>query len=49
VTALSAGTLHHTLGWRAVNLGVVPLLVVTAIAILWLVLRRNVTQSEVAG
>lgn len=46
LTALSAGTLHYLFGWRVVNLGVIPLLSVTAIAILWLAARERVTPVE---
>ena len=41
LTALSAGGLHHVLGWRAVNLAVLPLLGVTALAVLWLARREG--------
>ena len=41
LTALSAGAIHHLFGWRAVNLGVTPLLGVTALAVLWLALGRR--------
>ncbi|MDH4134818.1 MAG: MFS transporter [Gammaproteobacteria bacterium] len=46
LAALSAGSLQHQLGWRAVNLGVIPLIVVTAAAVLWLwtVRRRTITS-----
>lgn len=36
VTALCAGGVHHIFGWRVVNWSVVPLLLVTTAAILWL-------------
>ena len=41
ITALSAGTLHYTLGWRAVNLAALPLLGTAALAVGWLALRRD--------
>ena len=41
LTALSAGGIHHVFGWRVVNLGVTPLLGVTALAVLWLALGRH--------
>jgi len=41
VTALSAGALHHEFGWRAVNLTVVPLYLITAATIGWLLLIRR--------
>jgi len=40
ITALSAGGVHHVFGWRIVNLGVLPLFTVTAIAVLWLYCMR---------
>ncbi len=46
VTALGAGTLHYLFGWKAVNLGVIPLLIVTALAVFWLSARGRVTQIE---
>ena len=46
VTALSAGTLHYLFGWQTVNLGVLPLLAVTALAVFWLAARGRVTQLE---
>lgn len=36
ITALSAGTLHHLFGWRAVNLVAVPLLLAVVAAVIWL-------------
>jgi MFS family permease len=41
VAVLSAGSLQHHLGWRAVNYGVMPLIAVTLIAVTWLLLRRR--------
>jgi MFS family permease len=38
--SLSAGALQHLLGWRAVNLGVLPLIGTIAAALLWLKRRR---------
>lgn len=38
--SLSAGALHATLGWQAVNLAVLPLLAVIAAMMLWLRLRE---------
>lgn len=36
LTALSAGGVHHLFGWRIVNLSVLPLFALTAMAVLWL-------------
>ena len=41
ITALSAGSLHHLFGWAFVNLSVVPLYLLTLLAISWLVLIRR--------
>ena len=41
VTALSAGTLHFTLGWRAVNLATLPLLALAGLAVAWLGWRHG--------
>jgi hypothetical protein len=41
VAVLSAGSLQHHLGWRAVNYGVMPLIAVTVIAVAWLLLLRR--------
>lgn len=43
ITALSAGGLHHSFGWKAVNLSATPLLLITAIAVIWLALYRRRT------
>jgi MFS family permease len=41
LSVLSAGSLQHHLGWRAVNYGVMPLIAVTVLAVTWLLLRRR--------
>ena len=41
VGALTSGAAHHAFGWTAVNLGVAPLILVTAGATLWLKLSRQ--------
>jgi len=41
LSVLSAGSLQHHLGWRAVNFGVMPLIVVTVIAVVWLLVSRR--------
>ena len=47
--SLSAGALQYHLGWRAVNLGVVPLIIVILAAILWLKQVRRVQARALAG
>jgi len=49
LTAVSAGTLHYLFGWRAVNLGVLPLLGLAALAILWLRSECRVNRSGKAA
>jgi len=49
LAVLSAGHLQHHLGWRAVNLGVVPLILVTFAALAWLIRRRRQPVSPVSG
>jgi len=41
LSVLSAGSLQHHLGWRAVNYGVMPLIAATVIAVAWLLWRRR--------
>ena len=45
VAVLSAGSLQHHLGWRAVNYGVMPLIGATLTAVIWLLLRRRAAAS----
>ena len=45
VAVLSAGSLQHHLGWRAVNYGVIPLIAVTVIAVAWLLYYRRSALS----
>ena len=40
-SALAAGTLHHLFGFQIVNLSVIPLLLITGIAVLWLAFAKN--------
>jgi len=48
VASLSAGALQHQLGWRAVNLGVVPLIAAIAAALWWLKrVRRDAAVAAV--
>ncbi len=35
IVSLGAGALHHTFGWQVVNLGVLPLLLISMISIVW--------------
>jgi len=47
LAVFSAGNLHHHLGWRAVNLGVLPLIAVITLAIAWLArLRRRLPVRQ---
>ncbi len=41
ITSLCAGGLHHSFGWKVVNLSAAPLMLVTAIAVIWLALYRR--------
>lgn len=41
LSVLSAGSLQHLLGWKAVNYGVLPLIAIAVIAITWLLRRRR--------
>lgn len=47
--ALSAGALHERFGWRAVNLGVTPLIAAILIAIIWLLRTRRRTTALETG
>ena len=50
VASLSAGTLLHLHGWQTVNLGALPFIVLTSMAIVWLALRRrHAARHELAG
>ena len=50
IAVLSAGSLQHRLGWRAVNLGVLPLTLIPLVAIAWLMrVRRVVPATAPAG
>lgn len=49
ITALSAGSLHFAFGWSVVNLAVLPLLTVIAIAVFWLHKRTSVKHADIAG
>ena len=35
LAAFSSGALNHLFGWHAVNLGILPLIVIVAVALLW--------------
>ena len=41
VASLSSGVLQQTIGWQAVNTGIVPLVTLALAGTLWLVLRRR--------
>jgi MFS family permease len=41
IAVLTAGSLQHHLGWRAVNYGVMPLIAVTLFAVAWLLQYRR--------
>ncbi len=47
VASLSAGALQHYFGWRAVNFGVVPLIVLIAGAVIWLKAQRRSASGTV--
>lgn len=47
--ALSAGALHERLGWRAVNLGVTPLIAAILITIVWVVRARRSAATTPDG
>ncbi len=50
VTALSSGVLHHHLGWKIVNLSVIPFIVLCGIGAFWLSKKQkneNVTPLKV--
>ena len=50
VASLSAGTLLHLFGWQTVNLGALPFIALTSVAIVWLALRRrHAARHELAG
>ena len=46
VASLSAGVLQNTIGWQALNMALLPLLAVTAAAILWLGSRGKEAVSQ---
>ncbi len=41
IASLSAGAIQHFLGWRLVNLSVIPLIVIVAAGIVWLMVKRR--------
>jgi len=49
VASLSAGALQGSLGWRAVNLGVLPMVLVILAALVWLRGRDQMTPQSVAS
>ena len=46
LASLSAGALLNALGWQAVNLGVLPLLMVVLVSIAWLHFRKPERPEE---
>lgn len=47
LSAVSAGALHHTLGWETVNVGVVPLLLLCFAAVAWLQIKHAPASSKI--
>lgn len=45
LASLSAGAIQHYLGWRLVNLGVIPLIVIVAAGIVWLMMKRRAVAA----
>jgi len=48
LTALTTGTVHHLWGWEAVNIIALPMLIVTACAIVWLWFTKRAPQVRPA-
>lgn len=46
-TALSVGALHGWLGWQAINIAVVPMIMLTVMATLWLQWRQRLTANAI--
>lgn len=46
LASLSAGALQHWIGWRAVNLGVIPLLAIALLSVLWLSRRPAPPEDQ---
>lgn len=49
VASLSAGMLHHNLGWQAVNAGVLPAILAVLLAVAWLKTRKPPAQHDRMG
>ena len=47
LSAVSAGALHHALGWETVNVGVMPLLLLCFASVAWLHVTRAPAQSKI--
>ncbi len=49
ITALAAGGMHHLFGYRIVNISVIPFLLITGLAVIWLSrIRRPALASNVS-
>lgn len=48
LASLSAGALQNWIGWRAVNVGVVPLLALALLSVVWLARRPSAPQATEA-
>lgn len=48
LTAFSSGPLHHHFGWNLINLSVAPLIVLVALAVMWLKVRRRAVVGAAA-
>jgi dipeptide/tripeptide permease len=46
IGSLSSGALHHFFGWRWVNMGALPLIVLAALTVIWFALARRLEAGE---
>ncbi len=49
LTAFSSGPLHHYFGWSAINISVMPFIVLVALAVTWLKLKRRAVSPVVVS